>query len=280
MAHFSLALIHKSKAKDYKELENEVFDILGPYGDFVPSDAMSLKMERDEVYNLYNTVRDGIKESGNDLSYKDFIEMFYPDAVFDYHGNLMMPNEDYNNCIFCFEIGKESRDIINDYENTVSLRDENLVDDFITAVSRKREMNKDILKKMSYEEYIKILYEHDFFDVDGNFLYISNGRTFYDWFQIGGRWKNMLTEKETGEKGDSFKLKDIDFEAMEIESGKFHTYGIMTPDGKVYDAYSFEDEYEDLSYEDHKLMWIDRYDSIFFNPEYEDMTITIVDYHS
>ena len=51
------------------------------------------------------------------------------------------------------------------------------------------------------------------FDKDGNFYEQYNKDGQWDWWCIGGRWKNVLINKE-GEKGGIFKFEDVDFEAM------------------------------------------------------------------
>ena len=50
----------------------------------------------------------------------------------------------------------------------------------------------------------------------------ENGK--WDWYEIGGRFDDVLINKNTHRKCSSAKVKDIDIKNL-------YTYGILTPDG-------------------------------------------------
>ena len=53
----------------------------------------------------------------------------------------------------------------------------------------------------------------------GKYGYWTNPNGKWDWYELGGRWKNMLKLK-TYHSSDSAMIKDIDFERMERDSQK------------------------------------------------------------
>jgi len=68
----------------------------------------------------------------------------------------------------------------------------------------------------------------------------------WDWYRIGGRWQGelLLKDNKKGKRGkpgllmemsdgyDAAFASDIDFTAMYKRDKTFHTYAVITPDGK------------------------------------------------
>lgn len=50
-------------------------------------------------------------------------------------------------------------------------------------------------------------------EVDGKFGYYANPNAKWDWWEVGGRYSDYLINKR-GAEGNSFQVKDIDFDAM------------------------------------------------------------------
>lgn len=61
--------------------------------------------------------------------------------------------------------------------------------------------------------------EGDKFDEEGNIISTHNPDSKWDYYQIGGRWNNMLLTK-SGERVNFAKIKDIDWEKMKEENIK------------------------------------------------------------
>ena len=99
----------------------------------------------------------------------------------------------------------------------------------------------DGVKYTNFDEFVSKYCGYE--TVDGKIGYYHNPSAKWDWWVVGGRYENDLISK-TGENGNSFKIKDIDFAAMmernktraaewwteslEIEGKtfKFYAYGI------------------------------------------------------
>lgn len=62
---------------------------------------------------------------------------------------------------------------------------------------------------------------------DGALFSSYNPNSKWDWYDIGGRWGNLLQLKN-GSTANSAKIKDIDFDKM----GDFCTYAALTPNGQ------------------------------------------------
>ena len=62
---------------------------------------------------------------------------------------------------------------------------------------------------------------------DGSVYSEYNPNSKWDWYEVGGRWKNLLRLKN-GDKADCAYVREIDFDAMGDE---FRTYAVLTPDG-------------------------------------------------
>ena len=73
-------------------------------------------------------------------------------------------------------------------------------------VERDKEEN---LLGMTQEEFSK-WYHGGTFDEEGNLLTTYNPNSKWDWYVVGGRWKNLLKLKD-GSRADYAKIKDIDF---------------------------------------------------------------------
>lgn len=63
----------------------------------------------------------------------------------------------------------------------------------------------------SFEEFVKKYHGHEYRDSNKNvYGYWSNPKAKWDWYTVGGRWKDTLVFND-GSKGDSGLKKDIDF---------------------------------------------------------------------
>lgn len=82
----------------------------------------------------------------------------------------------------------------------------------------KNEKLKEEYSKLSDEEKIKDLFGYRYFDEYGNPLSTYNPNSKWDWYDIGGRWNNILKTKD-GNFVNSCLVKDLD----------------LSPDKKEYD---------------------------------------------
>ncbi|WP_373266199.1 hypothetical protein [Hungatella hathewayi] len=99
-------------------------------------------------------------------------------------------------------------------------------------IEKKEEMSGevgDVIKEMKklmnmtdseLYEYEKQKYDDEDFDRDGNLISIYNPNPKYDWYEIGGRWSDLLELKRKNKKGNPIKvnqakIKDINFEPNE-----------------------------------------------------------------
>lgn len=124
-----------------------------------------------------------------------------------------------------------------------------------------------------YQEAIKYE-EPENIREDGALFSSYNPNSKWDWYDIGGRWGNLLLLKN-GDTANSAKVKDIDFDKME----DFRTYAVLTPNGQWHAPGSMgwwgmssetNDEYEE---------WKEKFAEKFIknaNPEWE---LSIVDCH-
>lgn len=79
--------------------------------------------------------------------------------------------------------------------------------------SRYNESDEEILKReLSY-------YEDDMIDADGNVYTTYNPSSKWDWYDIGGRFSNMLLSSSDGTWHDELPANEIDFQNMK-KSGK------------------------------------------------------------
>jgi len=82
--------------------------------------------------------------------------------------------------------------------------------------------------KMSLEEFKKEFYGEDaMFDENGNMLSTYNESSKWDWYVIGGRWKNLLRVKSSsgGGRADTAPIKEVDWEALNRITKKDVAYG-------------------------------------------------------
>lgn len=116
-------------------------------------------------------------------------------------------------------------------------------------------------------------YDEEDISSDGGIYSTHNPHAKWDWYQIGGRWRNYLNAKYAADT-DSAKVKNVNF-----SNNNFNTFAVVTPDGEwhecgemfwfgIHSASSEEIEEWEKNY---KKRFIDTAD-----PEW---TITIVDCH-
>lgn len=71
----------------------------------------------------------------------------------------------------------------------------------------------DHVDEFNLDKYLEIAKELDFntteHDTEGNLYYLGNNNAKWDWYQIGGRWSNVL-RKLDGTRCDTCEIKDLD----------------------------------------------------------------------
>lgn len=107
----------------------------------------------------------------------------------------------------------------------------------------------------TFEKYMEDWAQITFDEEMQDYGYWENPNAKWDWYQIGGRWSDLLVAKDgaKGDKGErgvfdytdtasnkysSLKVKDIDWQHDEMKD--FITYGILTPDGVWFDEENTE----------------------------------------
>ncbi|MBJ7935494.1 hypothetical protein [Bacillus cereus] len=121
------------------------------------------------------------------------------------------------------QIPKEEVENKNYLERIMNPFDENKeVDPYV--VKTKEELvseynNSSKTEEMSYDEWLKYRYSYDQFDVNGNLLSTYNPKSQWDWWVVGGRWSNLLLNKE-GNKCDSAYVGELDLQAMKDKNIK------------------------------------------------------------
>jgi len=63
------------------------------------------------------------------------------------------------------------------------------------------------IRDISLKEWVKSWKGYNKFDKDGNALTTQNPNSFYDWYEIGGRWNGLFYEEELGEGEELEKNK-------------------------------------------------------------------------
>lgn len=76
------------------------------------------------------------------------------------------------------------------------------------------------LMKMTDEQlYQKIVKEREYqLNIDGDVITTYNPDSKWDWYEVGGRWSDMLIRKGTKENCDEAYVSDINFEVMQREA--------------------------------------------------------------
>lgn len=90
--------------------------------------------------------------------------------------------------------------------------------------------NVGVLEYKTMEEYARE-YHNYIQNEDGRWGYMANPNAKWDWWVIGGRWKDSLLHKD-GTRCDTCQLKNIDWEGMKqmhVEDAKKHNAGL--PEG-------------------------------------------------
>ena len=91
-------------------------------------------------------------------------------------------------------------------------------------------------KEQLYREAIKWHgAEPEMINKNGDLLTTYNPESKWDWWEIGGRWKNKLILKKgfEGSPCNEAFASDVDFQAIEHRDKEaFSTYAVITPDGR------------------------------------------------
>lgn len=101
------------------------------------------------------------------------------------------------------------------YEDCLKKEAEIMEDDkdYLPNLKRITQMTDDELYNFERERY-----DSECFDKEGNLISTYNPKSKYDWYEIGGRWHNLLELKEKDKNGNSIKvnqakIKDVNFES-------------------------------------------------------------------
>lgn len=155
-------------------------------------------------------------------------------------------------------------------------------------------------------------YEKD--EETGKYGYWENPNAEWDWYEIGGRWSNKILTRN-GERCNSAKLKDIDWETMNINlrkkaekvwdsnpqgafrylmygiekddtketyierESRFETYAVITPDGEWHSKGKmgwFGFSSETMEYSEE---WGKSFYDAFIKDKDKELTLVIVDCH-
>lgn len=104
-------------------------------------------------------------------------------------------------------------------------------------------------------------------DKDGNIYSIWNPQGKWDYYDIGGRFENMLHLKN-GEQANSARIKDIDFSKYD----HFYTWAVITPN-----LFWHEKDWD--ATEEQERDWDENYFKRFIENENPNYTLTIIDCH-
>ena len=113
------------------------------------------------------------------------------------------------------------------------------------------------------------IYDDEIYDTEGNRTTTYNPNSKWDWYEIGGRWKNELTTK-CGHLCDSAKVSEVIFYK------DFSSFAVLLPNGEWCEKGkmgwwgAISDEKED---------WKNKYKERFIDTAKPDWTLTIVDCH-
>ncbi|KGL44101.1 hypothetical protein [Listeria newyorkensis] len=173
------------------------------------------------------------------------------------------------------DIIKKGRASIESYKNGTYQEYLNNPEKYLSECNNERHINYisiEFPKKLEwtdeevYAEEIKWAEEENIKD-DGSVFSNYNPKSKWDWYQIGGRWKNMLILKNGG-VADTAKIENIDL------SKTNKTFALLTPEGEWYERgkmgwwATVTDKNNNYSEEYTKLLL-----------ENQDCFITIVDCH-
>jgi hypothetical protein len=119
-----------------------------------------------------------------------------------------------------------------------------------------------------YEDVARY-YDEDDKDEEGNLYSTYNPNSKWDWYSIGGRWRNFLTTK-SGEKVDEDYVSELDF------PDDFSTFAVVLPNGRWYEAGSMGWW---AIVTNRKDDWEATYKEKFLDKANPDWILTIVDCH-
>lgn len=144
--------------------------------------------------------------------------------------------------------------------------------EFLSTNPTEKEYNDYFSEHEEYENYLTAETDDDFwyaardpycdYDEEGNLIQWYNPDGRYDWYEIGGRWKDLLYQKDCEKPCDMCFVKDLNFEAMDKD---FHYYIAEILDGTNGSSYWYDNN--------------DKLDYFLKHPDYQNKVITIVDCH-
>lgn len=139
-----------------------------------------------------------------------------------------------------------------------------LKDDYLKEIEEYCKENEQYRKEihgLSDLEKIEDWTGYHHFDDEGNPLTTINPIATWDYYEIGGRWEEMLLTKE-GKKVNSCMIEEL----MDLDSLK--TCAVVTPDGEWHESNGYYDE-----------QWSYSYKEKFLSSSASKLRITIVDCH-
>lgn len=123
------------------------------------------------------------------------------------------------------------------------------------------------------DEYYEIMADGRQTDEEGNIYSTYNPDAKWDWYEVGGRWSDLLSHKETREHSNELPIKDI-YRAPGLD-----TYAVVTPDG-VWHApgrmgwWGISSETEEEA-----RVWSATWAKRWLDDQDQDLIMTIVDCH-
>lgn len=137
----------------------------------------------------------------------------------------------------------------------------------------------DLMKRSDEELYQELVkdYSPDELSEDGGILSTYNPNSKWDWYVVGGRWKNRLKLKaDTSKDGcNEAYAKDIDFAATNLA-----VYAAVTPDGAWHAPGEMGWWGTSSESENERIAWNESFHETFIKPSLENgWYLTIVDCH-
>lgn len=117
-----------------------------------------------------------------------------------------------------FVVGADVESLLDPYDENDRSEFVDQTDEVTEEWDLYQQAQKDEGKPSEYDSMAS--FAGDYFgyeEQDGKFGYYANPNAKWDWWEVGGRYSDYLINK-CGVEGNSFQVKDIDFEAMQARN--------------------------------------------------------------